>query len=91
MVRAFSFYRKINMKPKPFERLKTGDVFRDLDGNILMKLITANDGTKSYNCVVLIGNQASIKRGNLDEQHRDSYCEFLEEVEIAELRIMQDD
>ena len=79
------------MKPKPIERLKTGDIFRDLDGNILMKLITVNDGTKSYNCVILTGNQASVKRGCLDEQQRDSYCEFLEEVEVAELRVMQDD
>lgn len=80
------------MKEKPFEKIKIGEVFRDLDGNLLMRSAKAyNDaeGQNLLNTVVLISNRADLNRGELIYKNRDIYCELLNDREVSETRLVE--
>lgn len=75
------------MKSKPFERVKIGDLFRDLDGNVLMKIPKSTGDEDTFNSVILVPNKKDLSRGNLISKNREAYCEVLTKVEISDLKL----
>jgi len=79
------------MKPVPFDKVKTGDIFRDMDGNSVMrtaKTYSDNEGKTVVNCIMLISNKTELSRGELFGKSREIYCEVLNEREISELTLV---
>jgi len=80
------------VKPLPFDRVKVGQVFRDIDGTIFMRITRAfgdNDGRTAINCAILITNKPeSDNRGDVIAKARDTYCEVLDERELSELKLI---
>lgn len=81
------------MKAIPFERVKQGQVFRDIDGTTLMRTTKSYsdvEGQNLVNCVVLISNKPeSISRGDMIAKGRDIYCEALNDREVSELKLIE--
>lgn len=75
------------MKSKPFDRVKIGELYRDLDGNLLMKIPKATGDEDTFNSVILIANKKDLDRGNLLSKNREAYCEVLTKNEIAEVKL----
>lgn len=81
------------MKPKPFDRIKVGEIFRDIDGTILMrteKTFANEEGKNILNCAILIPNISSLKRGDVIGKTRDTYCESLNDREVSEIRLAEE-
>lgn len=79
------------MKALPFEKVKTGQAFRDVDGTVLMRTSKAfgdNEGRTPVNCAILISNKTDLSRGDLISKTRDIYCEVLDQRELSELRLV---
>lgn len=75
------------MKTKPFEKVKIGELFRDIDGNLLMKIPKTQGADRTYNSVALTSNKKDITRGILIAKMRDTYCEVLNKNEICDIRL----
>lgn len=75
------------MKAKPFERVKIGDLYRDIDGNLLMKIPKSTGEEDTFNSVILIPNKKDLDRGNLMSKGREVYCEVLTKPEIADIKL----
>ena len=79
------------MKAVPFEKVKAGQAFRDIDGNVLMRVSKAysdSEGRTPVNCAILISNKADLTRGDLITKTRDIYCEVLDDRELSELTLV---
>ena len=79
------------MKAFPFEKVKIGQAFRDIDGTVLMRTSKAyadNEGRTPINCTILIPNKMELSRGDLVAKARDIYCEVLDQRELSELRLV---
>lgn len=76
------------MQAKPFMNVKNGSIFRDIDGNALIKTpksATSSEGVFT-NCVVIMSNSSDLKRGDLTKKGRDIYCEVIDPAETVELK-----
>ena len=79
------------MKATPFERVKIGQVFRDIDGTLIMRINKAygdNEARSLINCVILISNKTEVSRGGLLAKTRDIYCEVLDDRELSDLGLI---
>ena len=79
------------MKAKPFERLKVGELFRDIDGTLLMrtsKSFSDVEAKNITNCTVLIPNKPDDNRGEMVYRARDVYCDTLTDREISEIKLV---
>lgn len=79
------------MKAKPFDRVKISEIFRDVDGNIILKqnrVFGDNEGRTPLNCVILVPNKPDIQRGDILFKNREVYCEVLDDREISELKFV---
>lgn len=75
------------MKSKPFDRVKIGDLYRDIDGNLLMKIPKAQGSEDTFNSVILIPNKKDLERGSLVAKNREAYCEVLIKSEVADVKL----
>ena len=79
------------MKASPFERVKPGQLFRDIDGNVLMRTSKAyadNEGRTPINCIVLIPNKGELTRGDTLTKTREIYCEVLDDRELSQIKLV---
>lgn len=79
------------MTPMPFLKVKQGQAFRDIDGNVLMRISKAyadNDGRTPLNCAILIPNKSDLNRGDTTAKQKDIYCEVLDDRELSEIRLI---
>ena len=81
-------------KAKPFKDVQSGDLFRDIDGTVLIKtnqkVYTATDGSDIANCMILIPNKQKDDRGDMRKKEIDTYCEILDTAEIGEIHLIDD-
>ena len=81
-------------KAKPFRDVQSGDLFRDIDGTVLIKIkqkvYTTADGSELANCMILIPNKHKDDRGDMKKTENDTYCEVLDEVEVGEIHLIED-
>ncbi len=78
------------MKAVPFQKVKIGQVFRDIDGNSLLripKVFRDNEGRDFRNCVILIANKSGLSIGDIMVKTREIYCELLNDTELNEIRL----
>ena len=78
------------MEKKPFKDVTIKEIFRDIDGTILIKTDKTYSGVNRsdiLNCTVLIPNKASEYRGQMKKKENDSYCEVFDAIDISELNL----
>lgn len=79
------------MKAMPFERTKIGNIFRDIDGNIILRVAKAygdNEGRTPINCAILVSNKNDNTRGDVLAKNREAYCEVLDDREVSEIKLV---
>jgi len=80
------------MEKKPFKDINIRDIFRDIDGTILIKTDKTYAGasrSEVMNCVVLVPNKPNDYRGQMKKKENDSYCEVLDDVDMSDIRLKE--
>ena len=81
-------------KARPFKDVQSGNLFRDVDGTVLIKInqkaYLTSDGSDIANCMILIPNKQKDDRGDMRKKEQDTYCEILDNTEVGEIHLIDD-